>query len=109
MQARFCGVCNLPKGLTFALQPISGVKSRRGVCRSPDPATDGLTDTRAVCATCNPLRQTMLPRFAADEVFGAKAKAGPRFVNRDLSNAVKTSFEQGLPPAIARKVGLQRA
>jgi hypothetical protein len=50
VQARFCGVWNLPKGLTFALQPISGVKSRRGVCRSPDPATDGLTDTSALPA-----------------------------------------------------------
>lgn len=52
--------------------------------------------------------RTVLPRAFSDEVFGTETKTCPRFVDRNLGDAVKPTSEDWFPPAISREVGLQR-
>ncbi len=52
--------------------------------------------------------RTILPRPFPNEVLGAETETCPRFVDRNLGDAVKPGCKQRLPPAISRKVGLQR-
>lgn len=47
-------------------------------------------------------------RAFPDEMPGAEAETCPGFVNGNLSHGIKSRFRQRLPPAVARKVGLQR-